>query len=142
MPMLIPHCDEVARRLNQDLLMIHFMPTKKEMKDPLFLLGNSDAIWGENHPMWASITEWLRENGYTYGLCGGVEDPNSLVVYKRLIYLDQKFDVEDPRYKQLESFLQYPDEKTRHKDVRFEVMMLEDAIGHGKKLAALPPVEW
>ena len=142
MPMLIPHCDEVARRLNQDLLIIHFMPNEAEVKDPLSFLSDTSADWCENHPMWLSVTQWLRDNSYIYGLCGGVEDPNSLFVYKRLIYLNQKFDLQDPKYKQLESFLQYPDEKMRHKDVNFEVMMLEEAIAHGKKLASMLPVEW
>ena len=141
MPQIIPSIDEVTRSLNQDLLIIHFKQSSvtKSSKRGRAISDGLDLAPKEKHPMWASVTLWLAENNYAYGVCCSMTDPRSMFVYKGYIYLYQKFDIKDARYKMLESFLQYPDETMRHKDVNFEVLMLEEAIAHEKQMAGLPP---
>ncbi|WP_207002105.1 hypothetical protein [Trinickia mobilis] len=118
MPQLIEHIDAIARRKQRDALFVTFFDAPAGERSP--------HHW-EAHPARAALIAWLDAHGYVWEFCGEVADERVMRSYRGSIYINVPFDREDPGYRELEAFLEYPDGSLRFPHMRFLVISLEYA---------------
>jgi hypothetical protein len=118
MPQMIDYIDAIARQKQRDALFVTFTD------DPA---GEPSPYDSESHPGRAAIIEWLDMHGYAWQPCGEVADERLMVSYRGSIYIDVPYDLADPRYRALETFLEHSDGSLRMPHMRFLVIGLDYA---------------
>lgn len=119
MPRKLQFIDAIAREKKRDVLYITFsnMPDgKKVLTD-----------WEENNSR-KIIIEWLDANDYVWTPCGGEANIYTMIGYRGSIYIDVPFKTEDPAYRILETFLEYPDGTMRFSEMTFFFFPLSLAL--------------
>lgn len=118
MPMLLRHIDAIAREKKRDVLYLTFPPAeKREGREPY------DGLDGRK-----SVIEWLERHQVLWATCGDVANENVMRSYTGQIYIDVPYDTENPMYRALQEFLEYPDGSMRFTDTKFWVVSLELAM--------------
>jgi len=118
MPQMIEHIDAIARRKQRDALFVTFSDDPSGERSP--------HDWAD-HPARAAIIAWLEARGYAWAPCGEVADERVMRSYGGAIYIDVPFDRDDPSYRELEAFIEYPDGTLRFPHMRFLVIGLDYA---------------
>ena len=125
MPHLIKHIDKIAREKQRDVLFLEFSP--KPNKNDIFGDKNGRYCF-ENDRVRKKILDVLRNMGVRWECCAPFASENCMMSYMGQVYLDVPYDPDLPLYQKLESYLQYPDNTMRFKNVRFYVLPLSLAM--------------
>ncbi|WP_244815346.1 hypothetical protein [Caballeronia sp. Lep1P3] len=74
------------------------------------------------------IIAWLDEHGVGWLPCGHFASEKALRSYAGQMYLDVQYDLEDPAYQSVQTFLEFEDGAMRFDDVRFWIVPLAQAM--------------
>ena len=96
MPLLIEYIDEIACRLNRDVLMIG--PDRTTA-------AKHDSSWKRSLER-KSLLTWLDEQHINWELCGWLSTPGVTHSYQGDIYLDFLYSPDDARYQKFRNFVQ------------------------------------
>jgi len=121
MPMLIEHIDAIARSLQRDVLYLAFTSHPFDFS----------REWDEN-PGHArqTIINWLDKHDISWKECAHVASEDGFCSYQGQIFVDVVFDVNDPTFKLLSSYLEdsHGNIKPEFSPAKFYYLSLEDAI--------------
>ncbi|PXX42751.1 hypothetical protein [Aquitalea magnusonii] len=116
MPLVIEHIDEIARRLNRDVLLIG--PDRTHGAKP-------DSSWKSSAER-KSLLAWLEEHHIDWEPCGWLSTPGVTYGYEGDIYLDLPYAPDDVRYQQLQDFVQEQDDgSTKWPGVRIYLVAVD-----------------
>ena len=115
MPMLIEHIDAIARNKQRDVLYVKF---HRWVQDKVIGSRLISPNW-QKLPIRQNIIDWLEARGIAWQPCAHYADPNLMLSYQGQIYIDLPYDKMLPAYKELESFLEYPNGTMRYDDAVF-----------------------
>jgi len=96
MPLLIEHIDDIARRLNRDVLLIG----PDRMTDSHHSLNWKDSVDR------SGLLTWLDEQNINWEPCGWLSSQSVMEGYRGDIYLDFPYSAADTRYLHLKAFVQ------------------------------------
>lgn len=117
MPALLEHIDAIARKLGRDVLYLDFTDAKP-----------SPCGDYRNHEHRKHILHWLDGEGIAWRECGPFASESVMRAYAGGVFIDVPFDLNDARYRKVQSFLEHPDGTMRFSDVGFYIMSLELAM--------------
>jgi hypothetical protein len=80
------------------------------------------------HPQRAQILAWLMQQSIEGTFCGYLASARSMQSYSGEVSIDVPFDEQDPRYRQVERYVEYPDGTMRFDHTKFHVATLEVAM--------------
>ncbi len=123
MPQLIDHIDRIARKQQRDVLFLMFSATPCTRAEEYQPLDDFEASASRQ-----AILQWCCDNGIRAIPCGGVGSENFMESYSGQLYLDVPYDEQDPVYKKIDNYLNYPDGTSRFADVIFCYLPLEMAM--------------
>jgi agmatine/peptidylarginine deiminase len=118
MPMLLKHIDAIAREKQRDVLFLSFPPAEQRANRTPY----------EQIESRKQIIAWLDAHQVKWLMCGDVANENVMRSYAGQIYIDARYDPNDPSYQALQEFLEYPDGNVRFDGVRFWIVSLELAM--------------
>lgn len=132
MPQILETIDEIARRLQRDVLFLTFGDQSPNVS---IFNGAPTPDW-ENDPTRAEVLRWLDANGYHHQPCFGILEPGLITVpYNGTVFIDVPFDTSLPAYRILSDYLEEDDHgKTRFAGVTFSCLQLEGAL----KMSGVP----
>lgn len=131
MVMLIEHIDAIARKEQRDVLYVQFhQPTSDEdlKEENVDGLGFFDELDWEHLPRRRQIIGWLDAHGIGWRHCADFANENGIFPYLGQIYIDLPYDPTLPAYKELQAFLENPDDSMRFPDTTFCYVPLEMAM--------------
>lgn len=125
MPITIPYIDDFAEREQRDVIFVEFfkdwLECVREHKEPL------KDYW-KDHKTRNTIIQWLNDNNIGYELTYGRYDPCVITSpYLGGLYIDVPYDENNPNYKKVQEFLEYPDGTPKFENVYFYYMPFEMA---------------
>ena len=135
MPVLIKTLDQIAREKGRDVLYVSFSPPSADGGFSEFLASErrEPGEW-QALPVRQQIIGWLNDKGIAWLPCHPfIEGFAMLSGFPGGIYVDLPFDPGLPLYRELEDFLQYPDDSMRLEGAWFCYLPLEEAMKNAWK---------
>ena len=103
MAMEIDYIDVIACRLQQDVVMVSFIPMLPEDDQELGFYRKLD--W-RTHPSRNLVISWLEARSVPWKMCGWKESEGALLPYSGHIFVDIPYDPSSADYQELEGFLE------------------------------------
>lgn len=128
MPQIIQHIDKIAREKGRGVLFVTFHESGENNDIANELADVMSSFDYEKCTAREQLINWLEENQIDYLKCSRMASPNAIFSYKGQIYLDVCYDIEDPVYLKVSSYLEFPDGSPRISGVSFYYLPLEWAI--------------
>ncbi|MDA8232382.1 MAG: hypothetical protein M0006_13680 [Magnetospirillum sp.] len=98
MSRIIHHIDEIGRRKQRDVVFVAFDPG----------LTKGCETW-TRLPIRQQIIDWLDAEDIAWTPCAHFASENHMCVYRGQIYIDVPHDPEDPGYRKVAAYFEFPD---------------------------------